>query len=184
MKKNVFLLAAFAFVALLLSSCLTVEKKSYQWEFTGDNSGTLTITYMNIMSDMDDSLDVRAEDFQELLDSYVNGTYIEEQFPMAKLVSKELFVKNDQLWGEVVIEFDDLKAVHLYRHDNDGPFMFCVNTAPDTESYLESNGEYGGDHMPVVFWSKKTDVLELKTLIQEVDESMLSLVDEYYNWKQ
>lgn len=183
MKKNVFKLFALAFIAFLLSSCLTVEKKEYKWEFTGENSGKLTITYINIMSDMDDSLDVRQEDFDDLLNTYLYGTDIDDRYPMASNIEKRLFVKNNQLWGEVVMEFDDLQAVHLYQHGKKGPFMFCVNTAADTESYEGSNGEYGGDYMPVVFWSPKEKQLTLTTLVQEQDESTLSMVEQYYKWK-
>jgi hypothetical protein len=184
MKKNAIKLMVLAFFAFLLSSCLTVEKKEYKWEFTGPNSGILTITYINIMSDMDDTLDVSQEDFDELLNSYLYGTYIDEQFPMAANIEKRLYAMDNQLWGEVTIEFNDLKAAHLYQYDKKGPFMFCVNTAPDTESYEGSNGEFGGDQMPVVFWDYKEKVLSLTTQVQEVDESTLSLVDQYYKWKE
>ena len=183
MKKNAIKFLALAFFAFLLSSCLTVEKKEYKWELTGPNSGKLTITYINILSDMDDTLDVSPEDFKEVLSSYLYGTYIDDHFPMAENIEKRLFVKNNQLWGEVTMEFSDLSAVHLYQHDKKGPFMFCVNTAADTESYEESSGEFGGDIMPVVFWSGKDKELNLTTMIQEVDESTLSLVGEYYKWK-
>ena len=183
MKKNAIKFLALAFFAFLLSSCLTVEKKEYKWELTGPNSGKLTITYINILSDMDDTLDVSPEDFKEVLSSYLYGTYIDDHFPMAENIEKRLFVKNNQLWGEVTMEFSDLSAVHLYQHDKKGPFMFCVKKAADTESYEESSGEFGGDIMPVVFWSGKDKELNLTTMIQEVDESTLSLVGEYYKWK-
>ena len=48
---------------------------------------------------------------------------------------------------------------------------------------IKSSGEFGGDIMPVVFWSGKDKELNLTTMIQEVDESTLSLVGEYYKWK-
>ena len=184
MKKNGIKLLALAFFAFLLSSCLTVEKKEYKWEITGPNSGTLTITYINILSDMDDTLDVSGEDFEELLSSYLYGTYVDDHFPMAKNIQKRLFAKDNQLWGEVIMEFDDLQAVHLYQHEKKGPYMFCVNTAADTESYEESSGEFGGDYMPVVFWAAKNKDLTLTTLVQELDESTLSLIGEYYKWKE
>ncbi len=133
MKKNAIKFLALAFFAFLLSSCLTVEKKEYKWELTGPNSGKLTITYINILSDMDDTLDVSPEDFKEVLSSYLYGTYIDDHFPMAENIEKRLFVKNNQLWGEVTMEFSDLSAVHLYQHDKKGPCMFCVKTAADTE---------------------------------------------------
>lgn len=184
MKKNAVKLLALAFFAFLLSSCLTFEKKVYNFELTGPNSGKLTITYINIMSDMDDTLDVSAEDFNELLSSYLYGTDIDDNYPMASNIEKRLFVKNNQLWAEVIMEFDNLSAVHLYQHEKKGPYMFCVNTAADTESYEESNGEYAGDYMPVVFWSAKNKELNLTTLVQDPDESTLSLVGEYYKWKK
>jgi hypothetical protein len=184
MKKNAIKLLALAFFAFLLSSCLTVEKKEYKWEVTGPNSGILTITYVNIMSDMDDTLDVTVEDFDELLNSYLQGTYIDERYPMASNIEKRLFAKDNQLWGEVVMEFDNLEAVHLYQQDKKGPYMFCVNTAEDTESFEESNGEFGGEYMPVVFWGSKNKELNLITIVQEPDESTLSLIGQYYKWKE
>ena len=66
MKKSGFHILALAFLALLISGCLTVEKKEYTFEFTGKNSGTLTIKYINIMSSMDDEEDVSEDDFDEL----------------------------------------------------------------------------------------------------------------------
>jgi hypothetical protein len=184
MKKNAIVVLALAFFAFLLSSCLTVEKKEYKWELTGTNSGKLTITYINIMSDMDDETDVSQEDFDELLNDYLYGSYIENRYPMASNIEKRLFVKNNQLWGEVTMEFTDLQAVHLYQHDKKGPYMFCVNTAADSESYEFSDGEYGGEYMPVAFWDAKSRVLNLTTHIQDEDESMVSLVGPYYKWKE
>lgn len=184
MKKNAVKLLALAFFAFLLSSCLTVEKKEYKWEITGPNSGILTITYINILSDMDDSTDVSAEDFDELLNSYLLGTYIDDHFPMASNIEKRLYAKDNQLWGEVTMEFDDLQAAHIYQHEKKGPYMFCVNTAADTETYEESNGEFPDDYMPVVFWAGKEKELTLTTIVQEVDETTLSLVGQYYKWKE
>lgn len=183
MKKIAVRLTSLAFLAFFLSSCLTVEKKEYTWEITGDNSGKLTINYINIMSDMDDTLDVSAEDFEELLNSYLYGTTIDDRYPMASNIEKRIYVQDNQLCAEVIMEFNDLQTVHLYQHEKKGPYMFCVNTAADTESYESSNGEYGGDYMPVVFWPYKSEQMNLTTFIQEVDESTLSLVGEYYKWK-
>lgn len=184
MKKNAIVVLALAFFAFLLSSCLTVEKKEYNWELTGPNSGKLTITFINITSTMDDETDVSKEDFEELLNDYLYGTYIDDRYPMATNIEKRIFVNNNQLWGEVTMEFNDLQAVHLYQHDKKGPYMFCVSTAADSESYESSDGEYGGEYMPVVFWDAKSKALNLATHIQDEDESTISLTAEYYKWKE
>jgi hypothetical protein len=59
--------------------------------------------------------------------------------------------------------------------------MFCVSTAFDTETYLESSGEYGGDFMPVVFFPEGSKVLNLTTKISAPDSTSVSLVGE---WKK
>ena len=58
-------------LGLVMSSCLTTEKKEYVFKFTGTNSGTLTIRYINLMSSSDDSTDISKDDFQDLLNKKI-----------------------------------------------------------------------------------------------------------------
>lgn len=169
-------------LAILASSCLTVEKKVYTFELKDNNSGTLTIKYINIMSMKDDTADVSQSDFDELVESYIDGNEIGQDYPETIIRSKRLFEEDGQLCGEVVIDFENLKTVGLFQYDSKGPFMFNVGSFLDSESYLSSNGEYGGDIMPVVFWPKSLKMLKLTTYITDPDETTLSLLDEYQNW--
>lgn len=164
------------------SSCLTVEKKEYTYEMRGDNSGKLTIKYINIYSIMDDGQDVSTADFNELLDKYINGDQIIQDFPAASNISKRLFEENGQLCGEVIVEFNDLNSARLYQYDQNSPIMMNISTAFDSETYLSSNGEYGNDHMPVVFWPKNIKKLVVTTSVSTPDETSVSLVDAYRNW--
>jgi len=168
---------------LFLSSCLTVEKKEYTFEFTDKNAGKLTIKYINIMSTMDDTLDVSATDFDELVNTYLNGTSLEDTYPNAKVIDKRLFEENGKLCGEVIIEFKDLKDVKLYQHDPKGPYMMMVGQLMDSESYSSSNGEYGGEEFSVVFWDKSEKVLRLTTMVSEETEDCISLLPHYNDWK-
>ena len=174
---------ALAFLDLLLSGCLTVEKKEYTFEFTGSNSGTLTIKYINIMSSKDDDLDVSKEDFDELIKDYIEGEEIEKTYPNATNIKKRLFEENGKLCGEVKMNFTNLADVKLYKHSKKSPYMLCMKSTLDSETYVESNGSYGGEVMPVVFWSKKLKKLTVVTKIEDDTDDTISLLNQYKNWK-
>jgi hypothetical protein len=183
MKNLEALFLALAFTALTFSGCLTVEKKEYTFEFTGENSGILTIRYINIMSIMDDGLDVTDADFDELVTSYLYGNEIEEEYPLANVVSKRLYEENEMLCAEVIIEFPDLAAVKLHQFSNDSYFMLALCQCLNSESYLSSNGSFGSPEVPVVIWPAKTKTLELVTMVAEPDETTLSLLPNYREWQ-
>lgn len=176
-------LISMATLALIMTSCLTVEKKEYLFEMTGENSGKMTIRYINILSVMDDGNDVSAADFQELLDKYINGDQLLQDFPGASNLTKRLYEENEQLCGEVTIEFSDLSAARLYQYDKKSPVMMCISAAFDSETYVSSNGSYGNDYMPVVFWPSGTKRLEVTTSVSAPDETSLSLLPAYKAWK-
>ena len=170
-------LSIIAVLALLMTSCLTVEKKTYTFEFTGENSGKLTINYINILSVMDDGNDVSAADYQELMDKYINGDQITQDFPGAINIKKRLYEDNAQLCCEVSLEFADLSAARLYQYDKKSPIMMCISAAYDSETFVSSNGNYGNDFMPVVFWPSGSKKLELTTSVTAPDETTISLLE-------
>jgi len=184
MKKTYFSILAVMITAMFISGCLTCEKKEYSFVFTGENSGRLTIKYINLLSTMDDGEDISEDDFQVLLNDYYEGAEIENEFPNATVVEKRLFEENGVLCGEIIFEFDDLAAANLYRYKGTGPIMYCLSCfSIDTEYYDESNGVYGGDIMPVVFWEAELKKLRLTTDVTTPDETTVSLLDAYYNWE-
>lgn len=173
----------FSFLALIMSSCLTVEKKEYTFEMTGENSGRLTIRYINIISVKDEDKDVSAEDFAEIVERYLNGDQIQQDFPGATNINTRLFELNQQLCGEVTLDFPSLSAARIYQYDKKSPIMMCISAAFDSETYVSSNGTYGNDYMPVVFWPSDTKKMTVTTSVSAPDETAVSLVEEYRKWK-
>ncbi len=181
--RNIKSLISIILLALIFTGCLTVEKKEYTFQLKDNNSGTLTIKFVNIMSMKDDALDVSQGDFEELVKNYVEGNEIETDYETALVRSKRLFEENGVLCGEVVIDFENLASVGLYQYDSKSPLMFNVGSFLDSETYLTSNGEFGGEVMPVVFWPKSLKTLTLTTYITDPDETTVGLLTEYNEWK-
>lgn len=183
MKRSFTLISILIACLLLISGCLSVEKKTYTFKFTGENSGLLTIKYYNIVSTMDDGEDVSEDDFQELLSDYIEGNKIADEYPGATFIDKRFYEEDGVLCAEVVFEFLDLEGARLFQYNEDGPYMYCLNCYLETESFETSNGSYGGEVMPVVFWEESLDELSLSTVVTSPDEATISLLPHYKEWK-
>ncbi|MBT6836216.1 MAG: hypothetical protein HOA61_09240 [Bacteroidetes bacterium] len=169
------------FILFLLSGCLTCEKKEYLFELKSDGSGKLTITYFNIMSSMEDKVDMTQKDYTELTSDYIEGNKLQEDFPNCKIKKYKLFEKDGLLNGKVTIYFKKLEDVNIYQHQGKGPYMLSL--CDFSENYVSSNGSYGDEAMPVVFWEKGLKELKLTTSIDEPGEDNISLIDEHKSFK-
>ncbi len=179
---------AFLFImGFMFSGCLTVQYKVYNFKINKDGSGTLTITYKNIMSQVSSqSQDSIAQeinsDFASLLTDYVAGSQIEKEYPNAKVVKKELYEENGVLNGKVVIEFDNPAQVGLFKYDKRSPYTMCMGSSM-TESYFDSNGKYDKD-LNVVAWDRKMKELTLVTLVTEPGDDTYGLLDMWKSMKK
>jgi len=164
-------------IAISMISCLTCERKVYIFQLTGVNSGKLTIKYVNIFSSLIDSTGELTADYKELADLWYNGEKVELDFPQAKKFKKRLFEENGTLCGEITMEFDDLSKVGLYRYMNKGPYMFSMSGVNDDgENFAQTNGYFGGDKMPVIFWPDDTRTLRFSTKIATPDSTCVSML--------
>lgn len=186
MYKKMFSLLILLAAGIFLSGCLTCEYKQYSFSVDGDGSGKLTIKYYNIMSQKYGEDDSPEKDFKELIDDYINGEKLQEDFPLATVSSKKLTEQNGKLVGEVTYSFPALNTIKLFKYDDKSPLMFHISSM--NETYEESNGYYDGEVMPVVFWERGSKNLTLKTKVAGVpeagDESYTSLVKQYRQWKK
>jgi hypothetical protein len=168
-------------VTLVLTGCLTCETKEYIFQLKTNNSGRLTIRYINIFSSLVDSAGELNSDYAELVDLWLQGEKIERDFPQATRFKKRLYEEQGVLCGEITMEFDDLSKVRLYRHQNQGAFMFnMASVNDDGENFSQTNGKFGGDLMPVIFWPETSRTLKFTTRIAAPDSSSVSMLD---RWK-
>lgn len=165
-------------IPLFVAGCLTCERKEYTFKLTGTNSAKLTIKYVNIFSSLIDSTGEISADYDELTSMWLKGEKLERDFPGARKFKKRLFKENGTLCGEVTMVFDDLSKSHLFRFNGKGPFMFSMTAVNDDgENFNQSNGEYGGEKMPVIFWPEDSKVLKFSTIIAEPDSTCVSMLD-------
>lgn len=165
---------------ILCSGCLTLGYKEYRFKINPDHSGTLTIKFVNIKSTSDEGVSVdsvRFRDYSELINDFVNGSRMEEDFIRAKVVSKKLFEENGQLCGEVVLTFDSLSQVNIYQYDKNGPYLLLGNVL--NEKFADSNGKQGPDYFPAVIWDNKMTALYLKNTVDEKIDSAYELLSLY-----
>ena len=180
MKKSVIILVSL-FLVIAMSSCLTVERKSYNVLLNKDGSGTLTIDYYNIMAEISDgeTKEDAQKYYNELMTDYVNGDVLKKQYPKAILVKKEFYEKEGKLCAQVVLSFKEIAEVGFYKQGKKTDLMFALCASVFSETYVTSNGNYGGEIMPVIFWSSKTKHLTFVTSIMPPSEKTVSLL-EYY----
>lgn len=168
---------------LIFVGCLGVEKKEYTIKLKDGQSGTATVKYINIFSNDDDEKDVSFKDFGELVSDYLQGDKIEKDYPGIRDVKKRLFIENNAVCGEITFTFDSLSQIRLYRFE-DGPIMYYVNSGSSpSEKFDSSNGMFGGDIMPVIFWNKSMKELLFKTRVTEDTVGKRNLANWYKMWQ-
>jgi hypothetical protein len=174
MKNFRYFLLILAVGSLLATGCLTCEKKEYTFVIHSDGTVTLTIRYVNIVVSRSDSMPADSA-YRWLVEEYLQGNKIEAEYPTATDVKKRLFEEKGVLCGEITMNFPSLESAGLYKYNEGCPIMFGLFM----EEYLTSNGEYGGDRMPVIFWGNELKELKLTSLVEKQADSAISLLKAY-----
>lgn len=183
LKPILHILSVLLLAVLIIPGCLTVEGKEYRFTLKPDRSGEATIRFINIMSESDDTTDVSADDFRQLIEFYVKGTQLERENPGFKNVQKRLFEENGMLMGEISFTFDSLSAVRLFRFDQSGPYMYFAGSPLSSEVLVVTNGTRGPDWMPVVFWPADASEIYIRTRVVSEVPFHRSLVNSFRQWR-
>lgn len=185
-KKNILIFLSLILLAVMLQGCLSVETKEYSFSLKKDKSGKGIIKYINLMSDKKDSTSTMEGDYQDLLDNYIKGSKIEEELHGVKNVKKRLFEEDNQLCAEITFEFDDITKLKFYKYKETGPWCYYLGFTPmglmgGSEAYFSSNGTYGGETVPIIFWDGDEKEFQFKTSANPPSKTTTSLLE---TWKQ
>jgi hypothetical protein len=174
----------FAALAANLIGCLTYEAKEYTFKLNDGNSGSGKIKYINIMRSEDSTVTIES-DYEELINTYLKGNKPEDELLGIKNVRKKLFEEDNQLCGEISFDFDDITTLKFFNYKNK---VWAYNISSSglglfggNESYFSSNGTFGGETTPVIFWDDNQKEFEFKTTVSQNDKKTTGLLS---IWKQ
>lgn len=169
----------------LYNGCITFRYQHYVLNINEDGTGNGVITYEDIHSQIYGEYDNIDEDFDKLINGYLNGNELEYELPNINITDKRLYEENGKLMGEVKFTFSNIEEIRLYQYKNSGPYMYYIDSFK--EMYVNSNGEYPGSGFPVVFWDNTTKPIKLTTNYSEIteeDTTFISLYNHYKKWKK
>ncbi len=183
--KKFFRLASLAIALMFLSSCLTTEYKEYSVQLKKDGSGTGTVKFYNIVSQDDEATDVSADDFNEMMDTWINGQQFENDNPGLVVTEKKLYEENGVLCGLISFTFSKVTDLGIIDMGDCtcAPLLYILTDI--NETYVESNGEYLEDNLkkPVLKWKAGTKEMNFKMAVQSDLSNCRSLLTNYQTWE-
>jgi len=184
--RSLRLFSSLIVLSALLTGCLTAEHKEMRLRLNEDGkSGSGVILFTNISSEPGDTADVSKEDFNTLITEYYQGRRIETEHKGMKNVKKRLYKIEGKLMGEITFDFDDVSDLGIYRYQDQGPYMYY--TIADgfftSGQYEASNGSYGGEKMPIIFWEPNQRELYYKMTMSTPQEYRRPLTALFQDWE-
>lgn len=175
-----FLYASIVCASLLLGGCLTAGRKTITLRVNPDGTGTGTMVFHNIGSMQEEERDNSLADYSRLVETWLHGDMFEQANPNLYNVKKRLFGEGNQLNGEINFNFYHYSDIGLYRYKETGPWMYyTLMNASEVERFDTTNGEFGGETMPVIFWPEKTKEFRIVNMFESGERPVTSLYSLY-----
>ena len=165
---------------LLFSGCLTATRKIIKLHLNPDGSGTGSMIFNDIQSMQENDDDRSLQDYNDLVNEWLSGNAFENANPSLYDVKKRLGGDKNVLNGEITFSFSSYLDVGLYRYQNSGPWMYyAYQQTSDIESFEVSDGNFGGEGMPVIFWPEGTTEFKIANIFDHKDRPVHSLYSLY-----
>lgn len=140
-----------AFALLALTGCYEYER--VDWIIDVER-GAATLRLADLRADK-----AQADDtLNEVLSSLMQGTAIEDRYPRARVVRKDLEPRGEHLDFVAELRFDDPAALGLERWDDRRGWRFCPSEP--AMFIVESNAAWR-DASGCVVWRRRSDVLRV-----------------------
>jgi hypothetical protein len=127
----------------------------------------------------DDSAVTKEMDYDDLMNNYLNGKKPEDEMTGVKNVKKRLYEEDNHLCGEITFDFDDITTLKFYNYEGKVWAYGLTNNSifGGAESYFSSNGSFGGETLPVIFWDGREKKFSFKTVVSQNDKKNESLLE-------
>jgi hypothetical protein len=180
-------LTAILFVFLFFcTGCLTADLKELRLSLKPDGkSGTGSIVFSKIHSEMSsDTANNTKADFNSLVTEYYQGKKIDESLKGTHNIKKRLYLDGNDLMGEVTFEFENIADLGFFQFNGTGPYMYyTLSDGVFTSGQFEaSNGSYGGEKMPIIFWDSSARDFYVKISLASSQSPQRSITSLYKTW--
>jgi hypothetical protein len=175
MKTNILVLIAISF---LLPGCLTFHRISYELTLEDNLGGKGIITVYDIRSNAE--TENNFEDDKNILFGYMleSDEFLSEMIKEGKdITSRNLFVEDNLLNGEVEFYFSDIRRVEGIAYE-DGFYYLTMDIA---DSIYSTNGEviFSEDYKRIV-WGSDVETLKFEMVAVDYDDSYYRELAPYY----
>jgi hypothetical protein len=181
-KNNLVFIILVVLIALVSNGCLVSEKIFYTVKLDGPDKGIVTMQFYNIKSNADSD-----KEFQEDKDNLFN--YILKSDKLVQqlngqgkdVVSRELYVKDENLDGKAVYKFNDINKVEGIRFE-DG--FYYLTLALD-DSVISTNGQIiKSKEFKRILWDKSFNVLKFEMYSSGFNDSTFKALAQFYKPKE
>ena len=182
MKKNLIFVTILLFIALVSEGCLVSEKIYYTVKLEGPNKGIVTMQFYNIKSDAKSDKEFQ-EDKDNLFNYILKSNKLTEQLKGQgkDVVSRELFVKDNNLDGKAVYKFNDINKVEGIRFE-DG-FYFLTLALDD--SVISTNGQIiKSKEYKRILWDKSYTELKFGMYSSGFNNTTFKALAQFYKPKE
>jgi hypothetical protein len=100
---------------MMLQGCLKVAEMEVRVRPRANGSVAGEVIYRGLYSSLEEDSVTVAEDYQTLVDDYLEGDALEADLPDWKLLKRELFEEQGKLCGRLLFEAASAEAVGLFR---------------------------------------------------------------------
>ncbi len=181
MKSRTIRIGVLLLLIVLLGGCLDVEETEYRFLLQEDGSMTGMIQFNGIVSCLDDEEDVSEDDFNTLLNDYIEGDVFELDHPYMEFTNKHFLVSGGKLNATVDFTMADIAegGFLIDSHCRCAPIYLVL--PEDYKPVLYSNGEVSEDEI-FVRWPTGTTEFILQVGSDSNFEGSISLARRYDRW--
>ena len=182
MKSKSMRMGVLLFLIVLLAGCLDVKETEYNFKLQEDDTMTGTIRFNDIVSCLDDDEDVSGDDFNSLLNDYIEGDDYETGHPYLKLGEKHFEISRGVLNASVNFTMEDAAegGFLIDSHCRCAPIYLVL--PDDFKPVLYSNGEVSGDDI-FIRWPTGTKEFLIRVGSESDFNGSISLAPRYEAWR-
>lgn len=165
-------------IAFFLNGCIVFKSVSYEITLTEQTKGSSVVTIEDICTDAKSEEELIAD--KELVFDFitVSADFIEELGNQGKkVISRNLFVKENKLNGIINYQFDNITEAESIEFED--PYYYLTLSPQD--SIISTNGQiFKYEEYQRIVWDKSIKTLKFKIFSEDTEQPNIKSLVDYY----